>query len=181
MSKDKRSEKTQDRIEWGMIIAGLILMLAVAGILGYKIYEREKQRDRLLGTSTPFGDESSGDFVWEGDYIEQENLAATMTVKKNTVGSSYAITVTWSDADGDELVIWTMTGYYDDSLRVMSYKDCARTDHMIPESEGDSVAHKVYTNAEGYFYVKKKKVYWKDATEDFGEGMIFKKVKSQQQ
>lgn len=172
--------KKHIRIGRVLLILGVMILVGVAAVLGWRVYKAIRQNNKQAGLLEPLGD-APGDFEWEGDYIDTQNYSATMSIEKKIAGSSYDVTITWSDVDREETVIWSFTGRYDDLTRVMNYEDGSRKDMITDENSEGLDVNEVYSNAEGYLYLKDNDIYWKDGTEDFGEGMVFSRVPSGQE
>ena len=169
----KKREKTL--FEKGIVIFALIVAAVLCGILAYTVYFRHGQQ-QVMEDSEPVGDEESLSYDWKGSYMETMYLETTLSIEGG-IGGIYNVTMTWSEAGGDDISIWKCQASFDKAHRALVYNDMVRTNMVIPQdADSESTSEDVYAGGTGFFYLRGGKIYWEDRNEDFGAGLQFEKI-----
>ena len=168
-------KKSRIRFEYAVLAFGLVIAIGLGLILAHTVYVRKGQEE-VMGDIEPVGDEESDSYDWKGDYMETMYLETALSIEGGT-GGIYRITVTWGEADSDDLSVWICQATYDKNHKALVYKDMVRTNMVIPTEEGrEPQSNDMYTGGTGFFFLRDNKLYWEDKNEDFGDGFQFEKV-----
>ena len=84
----------------------------------------------------------------------------------------YEITIDWGSSAWDN-THWEFTGEYDATQGGIVYKNGCRYEQHYPEDGSDMQQTEVYSDGEGFIYIKDEELYWEDKKEGTGEAQAF--------
>ncbi len=157
------------------IIIVIVLVACALLIAGYLLYLKFKPGSGKQDADTSIL-ELPGDFVWEGEYIDDIEGYAVLTIEKS--GNEYACSIAIPSADVSYINSYTFGARLSTDKNYLEYSGCVHSDYLIPPAESDEpvTATEISTDGSGQIYYLDGYLIWIDEKEDAGQSFLFRKL-----